>query len=206
MTGQSSSYPGSASVVTDEMVDRAMSRFQEAVNSMVMCPRCNGVGYHHGFGEGGHDPDWCDSCGGSQSGPEFSDKEAMREALKAALSSALAQAVQEPDAWQCRFNVSGWLPWHDLDTPIDRFCEKYKFNLDNGTCEMRPLYAHPAAQPSPAADAQRAIDFCQWLQGYFKGDLGRDELSAFEANQIRNELNERVFPGLAVSSTDREGK
>lgn len=58
-----------------------------------------------------------------------------------------------------------------------------------------------AAQPSPAADAQRAIDFCQWLQGYFKGDLGRDELSAFEANQIRNELNERVFPGLVVTST-----
>lgn len=130
----------------------------------------------------------------------------IRPLYAAPQHGGVAQAVQEPDAWQCRFNVSGWLPWHDLDTPIDRFCEKYKFNLDNGTCEMRPLYAHPAAQPSPAADAQRAIDFCQWLQGYFKGDLGRDELSAFEANQIRNELNERVFPGLAVSSTDREGK
>lgn len=28
------------------------------------CPRCNGYGYHHGFGEHGHDPDWCEQCGG----------------------------------------------------------------------------------------------------------------------------------------------
>jgi hypothetical protein len=28
------------------------------------CPRCNGQGYHHGFGEHGHDPDWCEDCGG----------------------------------------------------------------------------------------------------------------------------------------------
>ena len=28
------------------------------------CHRCDGKGYHHGFGEGGHDPDHCDHCGG----------------------------------------------------------------------------------------------------------------------------------------------
>lgn len=28
------------------------------------CPRCDGRGYHWGFGEHGHDPDWCDVCGG----------------------------------------------------------------------------------------------------------------------------------------------
>lgn len=28
------------------------------------CPRCEGKGYHHGFGEDGRDPDWCDKCGG----------------------------------------------------------------------------------------------------------------------------------------------
>lgn len=33
---------------------------------MVDCPRCNGYGYHHGFGEHGHDPDWCEMCGGAQ--------------------------------------------------------------------------------------------------------------------------------------------
>lgn len=30
------------------------------------CPRCDGRGYHHGFGEHGHDPDWCSECGGGQ--------------------------------------------------------------------------------------------------------------------------------------------
>lgn len=29
------------------------------------CSRCGGKGYHHGFGEGGHDPDWCAECGGA---------------------------------------------------------------------------------------------------------------------------------------------
>ena len=28
------------------------------------CPRCKGRGYHHGFGEHGHDPDYCNQCGG----------------------------------------------------------------------------------------------------------------------------------------------
>jgi hypothetical protein len=28
------------------------------------CKRCDGRGYHHGFGEHGHDPDWCSRCGG----------------------------------------------------------------------------------------------------------------------------------------------
>lgn len=28
------------------------------------CKRCQGRGYHYGFGEHGHDPDWCLDCGG----------------------------------------------------------------------------------------------------------------------------------------------
>jgi protein gp37 len=28
------------------------------------CKRCGGAGFHHGFGELGHDPDWCLDCGG----------------------------------------------------------------------------------------------------------------------------------------------
>lgn len=31
---------------------------------METCERCKGRGYHHGFGEDGHDPDWCIDCGG----------------------------------------------------------------------------------------------------------------------------------------------
>src|ERR1700722_8139139 len=45
----------------------------------------------------------------------------------------------EPDAWQYRFNLAGqWNLWKELDYPLDRFKEKFKFNFDNGTCELRP--------------------------------------------------------------------
>ncbi len=33
---------------------------------VTVCERCDGRGYHWGFGEHGHDPDWCDRCGGAQ--------------------------------------------------------------------------------------------------------------------------------------------
>lgn len=89
MTNSSRPSP-SSEWVPDEAVDRALARFTEAANSMVMCKRCNGEGYHHGFGEHGHSPDWCEACGGSQSVSEFSDREAMREAIRAALSSIFA--------------------------------------------------------------------------------------------------------------------
>lgn len=40
------------------------------------CRRCEGKGFHHGFGEGGHDPDWCDRCGGQGlEWPKFKDRD-----------------------------------------------------------------------------------------------------------------------------------
>lgn len=72
--------------ISDEMVDRALKAFEDACNSMVMCKRCDGRGYHHGFGEHGHDPDWCNDCGGCQSVPQFDDRESMRQALIAAFA------------------------------------------------------------------------------------------------------------------------
>lgn len=39
------------------------------------CARCGGKGYHYGFGEGGHDPDWCSECGGpGEDWPALRDK------------------------------------------------------------------------------------------------------------------------------------
>lgn len=49
----------------------------------------------------------------------------------------------EPVAWQYRFYVEGWLPWKELDCPIDVFRYQFKFNFDNGSCELRPLYTRP---------------------------------------------------------------
>lgn len=56
------------------------------------CPRCNGKGYHHGFGEQGADPDWCLDCGGPGEEPTepgtWSPEDLLREALDALVGSA----------------------------------------------------------------------------------------------------------------------
>lgn len=47
-------------------IDAALAAYSHAMNPpMVDCKRCEGRGYHHGFGETGHDPDWCTECGGA---------------------------------------------------------------------------------------------------------------------------------------------
>lgn len=83
--------------VTSEMVELAYARFVDCCNTMIACRRCNGTGHHHGFGEHGHDPDWCENCGGCQFVPKYEDdKDSMREALTAALAG--------------RVVVPGWQP------------------------------------------------------------------------------------------------
>jgi hypothetical protein len=58
--------------VTDEMLEVLLPDVAKAIEAadekpaMIPCPRCEGRGYHHGFGEDGHDPDWCVVCGGGQ--------------------------------------------------------------------------------------------------------------------------------------------
>jgi hypothetical protein len=98
---------------------------------------------------------------------------------------ALSQPEQEPAAWQYRFNVGGWLPWHELDSPIDWFRQKHQFNLENGTCELRPLYAaQPPASPpsSSAATAQPHISFLREAANYFRNRPTNGEDSAFWSN------------------------
>lgn len=71
--------------ITQEMVEAAFAAFTDALNSTGPCKRCDNKGYHHGFGENGHDPDWCEVCGGAGFVPGSTDKEAMKLALEAAL-------------------------------------------------------------------------------------------------------------------------
>jgi len=40
------------------------------------CVKCKGEGFHHGFGEHGHDPDHCTDCGGS--GVSFESEEVIK--------------------------------------------------------------------------------------------------------------------------------
>jgi hypothetical protein len=70
------------------------------------------------------------------------------------------QTSPEPDAWEWRACIGGrWGAWLYLDQPLDRFMERNKFNLDNGTYELRPLHAGATLalsrpnQPSPTGEA-----------------------------------------------------
>jgi hypothetical protein len=61
--------------------------------------------------------------------------------------------------------------------------------------------AEVASLRSRLARAQAAVDFCEWLNGYFGGINRRDELTALEANSIRAKLYGEVYPPPEVSLT-----
>lgn len=73
--------------ITDEMTELAFKAFTDALNSYGPCGRCEGRGYHHGFGDEGFDPDWCEVCGGAGFAPGHDDKSAMKLALAAAFAT-----------------------------------------------------------------------------------------------------------------------
>jgi hypothetical protein len=73
--------------ITEKMIGGATAAYVAAINETAPCKRCSSRGYHHGFGEHGHDPDWCDVCGGSGFVPAYDEKSAMKIALETALST-----------------------------------------------------------------------------------------------------------------------
>jgi hypothetical protein len=73
--------------ITDAQLDAALAAQDAAMSEMMTCQQCHGCGYHHGFGEHGHDPDWCDTCGGAGAVSDFDERECMRAVLTAALDA-----------------------------------------------------------------------------------------------------------------------
>jgi hypothetical protein len=117
---------------------------------------------------------------------------------------ALSAQTDEPVAWRWRHVNSDSGEWNYQDQPIRNHSEYLV---------VEPLYASPLPQPDTVeiaklreqlVSAQRAMDFCGWLDGYFGGINRRDELTASEANSIRAKLYGEVFPPAAL--TDEEQK
>ncbi len=81
-------------MITEDMVRAALAKFNETINDPIMepCGRCEGKGYHHGFGPGGVSPDWCEECGGNQYNVRPGEED---RAMAAALSAALAAMWQD---------------------------------------------------------------------------------------------------------------
>ncbi len=52
-------------MLTKEQIEAIADKVEKhETEAVVTCPRCGSKGYHHGFGEHGHDPDWCVDCVG----------------------------------------------------------------------------------------------------------------------------------------------
>lgn len=91
----------------------AEAAFNASINNpqMVPCSKCEGRGFHHGFGEDGNDPDWCTECGGSQFNVVPGEEtRAIEAAIAAYLASAApSQTAVEPVAGELEILLQ-WLP------------------------------------------------------------------------------------------------
>jgi hypothetical protein len=86
------------------------------------CPRCLGRGYHHGFGEYGADPDWCEACGGPGHvmlhDYETCEKAAWEAALTAINLPAYLELAEAAEA--ARALLAQYVELHMAKTPPDR--------------------------------------------------------------------------------------
>ena len=138
---------------TDPAIEAAARALDAAMSNptMVDCPRCAGNGYHHGFGETGHDPDWCETCGGAQYAMA-DENEPLVAAIRAYLAAldieALAECLHDgmirADPWE------GDLAWQD-ETESDKDFYRYR---------VRELLDFIAAQPAErtAAEMRREVE------------------------------------------------
>jgi hypothetical protein len=190
-------------IVTDEMVDRAMVAFDAASSEprLIECKRCSGKGYHHGFGEHGQDPDWCEDCGGGGFGlADGEERRPIIEALEAALALVPhppegGMDAGEPVAWIYEIFSKGYDP---QSTPPNYAYWERRASVEFPTsCNARnvaPLYASPI----PARDTARAEGVTDdiveraaaayWLAAYGKDRSARkwpDDVHGGSADLIR---------------------
>lgn len=152
-------------MVTDEQVTAALAAFNKAINEPVMlkCERCDGRGYHHGFGETGHDPDWCADCGGNQYNIAPGEEErAMHLAIEAALPASPAPVA-----------AGDWVmvPREATNAMMDAF-GRARVDTSSFFASYRAMIAAaptPPALAQPAADGDRrslAIEIVDAVLGY----------------------------------------
>lgn len=86
-----------------EAIEAAQAAYHDAEINPVMkpCSRCEGRGYHHGFGEHGHDPDWCEICGGDAVEPAD-----PHQSLRAAIARFLEVVEPTPGMRHAAFGTA----------------------------------------------------------------------------------------------------
>ncbi len=85
-------------VVAPDIIGIMSGAYEAAISATADCDRCNGRGFHHGFGETGHDPDWCEVCGGAGLVPAApDDRECWQRVLRAIEAAGYAVVPRDAD-------------------------------------------------------------------------------------------------------------
>jgi hypothetical protein len=116
------------------------------------CPRCDGKGYHHGFGEHGHDPDWCLSCGGPGEQPTEPGTWSPDDLLREAAASLSPQPAPEASLWRSAFEAG--FAWCSSGT--DKFGEYNGGPIEDGYAQWEAVLPQPA--PAPQKGEQEISD------------------------------------------------
>lgn len=133
--------------LSQRAVEAALTKFNEVINDPIMepCPRCEGKGYHHGFGPDGVSPDWCNDCGGSQYNIRpGEEKRAMEAALTAALAvDGMALVPKEPtedmlDFGACYEDPDGLYQNHSIFKDGDISRDVYRAMVEAASREFPP--------------------------------------------------------------------
>ncbi|MFC6487306.1 hypothetical protein [Nitratireductor sp. GCM10026969] len=145
-------------MATDRQIEAAKAAFRkaEATPRTIDCPRCDGFGYHHGFGEDGYDPDWCSQCGGGGFDlPEGEEDRPLIAALEAALSAqdgaVGVKALPRNDS-----GVRGWTLDPEMVREVAHKICRDGWDAGMEEVELAMLDAEKrilASSPSPAQEA-----------------------------------------------------
>lgn len=175
-------------------VAAAEAAFNASINNpqMVPCSKCEGRGYHHGFGEDGNDPDWCTECGGNQFNVVPGEEtRAIEAAIAAYLASAApSQTAVEPVGELVRKLLSYCMDWNDepmADAEEPRvmpYCGELREAASTLTAQAAALVA---AEANAWPFGKRPNPVCGHTQGEFA--VYGDEASIKKVRAAIHELD-----------------
>jgi len=81
----------------------------------------------------------------------------------------MTRPTQDADSWQWRYLVGDtWSLWEHLSSPVDVWCEAFDGQLERGTVELRPLYAHPPASSAVREALEKLTNAMRFVLAFYE--------------------------------------